>query len=384
MPNLRNTVIVVLCVAILLGTLTSEAFAQTQWERYEGNPVLDTGDESWESFSVFGTAVLFDKNDPDPAHRYKMWYSGSNGSPYYSSTQYRIGYATSKDGMSWEKHPANPVLDIGPGSWDGVRVSCPTVILDTTDPNPARRYKMWYHGYNGSRWRIGYATSPDGIVWTKHSANPVLTGTGGAWESAHTFSPTVILDNTDPDRKYKMWYSGDSGYNGNNKIGYATSPDGIIWSKHPANPVIDIGPSGAWDHVYAHVPHVIFDGTEYKMWYCGVADHNPSYTRIGYAASPDGIVWIKHPGNPILDVGPGGAWDGADVSEPSVIFDGIGYRMWYTGSRRPDSGIGHAISSSTNGTGVAISVETMHIVSKDESFLLNQRGECKRSGRVPV
>jgi hypothetical protein len=105
-----------------------------------------------------------------------------------------------------------------------------------------------------------------------------------------------------------MWYSGDSGSNGNNRIGYATSPDGIVWTKHPANPVLDLGPSGAWDDNYAHVPAVLFDGKEYEMWYCGTADNDPS-TRIGYA-----------------------------------------------------------ISSSTNGTSAEISVETMHTVSKDDSF----------------
>jgi hypothetical protein len=306
MLNHKKTIIVGLCVAILLGTLTSKALAQTEWEKYAGNPILDIGASGdWDGVSVFGSSVLFDGDDPDPAHRYKMWYSGSN-----SSRHYRIGYATSPDGIAWERHPANPVLDTGPRSWDGARVSCPTVILDTTDPDPARRYKMWYHGYNGSRWRIGYATSADGIVWHKHSANPVITGSGGAWESSHTFSPAVILDSTDPDpnHRYKMWYSGDSGSNGNNRIGYATSPDGIVWTKHPANPVLDLGPSGAWDDNYAHVPAVLFDGKEYEMWYCGTADNDPS-TRIGYA-----------------------------------------------------------ISSSTNGTSAEISVETMHTVSKDDSF----------------
>jgi len=330
-----------LCLAIIIGALTSEAFAQSEWERYEGNPMLDKGPNGeWDGFSVYGPSVLFDKNDPDPAHRYKMWYSGSDDGFLPSK---RIGYATSSDGILWEKHPANPVLNMGPRSWDDARVGCPTVILDTTDPDPARRYKMWYHGYDGLHWRIGYATSPDGIVWAKHSANPVINlGSGGAWDDFHVFSPTVILDSTDPGHRYKMWYSGDDGYNGKNRIGYATSPDGIVWIKHPGNPVLDLGPSGAWDSAYAQDAAVLFNGEEYEMWYCGTTEHGPGNNRIGYATSPDGIVWIKHPGNPVLDLGPGGAWDDLHVFEPSILLDGTDYRMWYSGYDGSHYRIGYA------------------------------------------
>ena len=43
-------------------------------------------------------------------------------------------------------------------------------------------YKMWYTGYNGApsniegkaEYAIGYATSPDGVNWTKHEGNPIF------------------------------------------------------------------------------------------------------------------------------------------------------------------------------------------------------------------
>lgn len=72
MLNHKKTIIVGLCVAILLGTLTSKAFAQTEWEKYAGNPILDIGASGdWDGVSVFGSSVLFDGDDPDPAHRTK-------------------------------------------------------------------------------------------------------------------------------------------------------------------------------------------------------------------------------------------------------------------------------------------------------------------------
>ncbi len=50
-------------------------------------------------------------------------------------------------------------------------------------------------------------------------------------------------------------------------IGYATSPDGILWEKHPDNPVLDIGAAGEWDDQRIVSPAVLLDGTTYKMWY---------------------------------------------------------------------------------------------------------------------
>ena len=74
-----------------------------------------------------------------------------------------------------------------------------------------------------------------------------------------------------------MWYSGHDG--SHIRIGYATSSDGINWTKHGI--VLDLGASGEWDDYYVSCPCVIKDddGT-YKMWYSG---HDGSHIRIGYA-----------------------------------------------------------------------------------------------------
>jgi hypothetical protein len=61
------------------------------------------------------------------------------------------------------------------------------------------------------------------------------------------------------------------------------------------------------------------------MWYHGSIDGN-SPREIGHATSPDGLTWTKHPGNPILQAGPG-SWDGTDTWFPRVIKDGN--RSWF-------------------------------------------------------
>ena len=73
------------------------------------------------------------------------------------------------------------------------------------------------------------------------------------------------------------------------------------WVKYDGNPVLSPGAPGSWDNYGVFWPTVIFDGTQYQMWYSGRTDG--SVGHIGYATSPDGLTWMKHP-NPVLETGP--------------------------------------------------------------------------------
>ena len=57
-------------------------------------------------------------------------------------------------------------------------------------------YKMWYRGCNEGyeNCAIGYATSPDGVNWTKPRGNPVLTGDPGEWDEGFLAYPAVIVN----------------------------------------------------------------------------------------------------------------------------------------------------------------------------------------------
>ncbi len=214
------------------------------------NPVLNLGAvNSWDDAHLYGVSVMQDEGI------YKMWYSGSDG------VYFRIGYATSPDGTTWTRHASNPVIDLGiNGTWDDYHVAYPHVIKDNGV------YKMWYSGYNSTNWRIGYATSSDGINWTKYVSNPVVNlGSGGTWDDMHLVSARVLKEN---GNTYKMWYSGNAGTR--YRIGYAISTNGISWAKSGFNPVVNIGSSNAWDDDQVYLPMVMRedDGT-YKMWYTG-------------------------------------------------------------------------------------------------------------------
>ncbi len=283
-----------------------------RWVKHSGNPVLDVGPAgSWDAAAVGLPSVLAVDGG------YMMWYSGGGA----ASERLRIGLATSSDGLGWQKSPNGPVLAAGPaGSWDSGVVTAPAVLYHDG------LYRMWYRGtddpvtYLGAA--IGYATSPDGLRWTKSAANPVLTaGAAGAWDGEMLWSASVIAE----AGGYKMWYSARNA--GRWRIGYATSPDGSAWTKAGA-PVLDLGPAGAWDDATVYYPSVVRSDGAYRMWYTGF---DGSRYRIGAATSSDGVAWTRDPVVPVITPGAPGSWDGQATLAASVVAQADSFRMWFTG-----------------------------------------------------
>jgi predicted GH43/DUF377 family glycosyl hydrolase len=328
---------------VLLPWMVNGVSAQANWEKYPGNPVLDIGPPgAWDGEWVFEPGVIIDGST------YKMWYSG-----WDFTTGLRIGYATSSDGITWTRLP-DPVLEGEPNTW-AEHVVGASVIDDGTI------YHMWFRGDSASTIRIGYATSPDGLLWTKHP-DPVLDiGSPGSWDSLMVLEPTVIFENA----TFHMWYMGWDGGDAP-RIGYATSPDGINWTKYndpstvnppyaESDPVMTPGDPGSWDAAAVGSPAVIYDGSTYHMWYAGGDTLQPGFpwalpSKIGYASSLDGITWIKY-NNPVLEPGTGGAWDGT-VGGLDVLYDNNIYHMWYSGGSWDGAfryRIGYAIDSSAVG-----------------------------------
>ncbi len=165
--------------------------------------------------------------------------------------------------------------------------------------------------------------------WEK-SDNPVLDkGPSEAWDDQFIGNGSVIYDSS--TSTFKMWYHGGDG-DWSGSIGYATSPNGINWRKYESNPVLDVGLSGAWDDYFIGTSSVIVIDSIYHMWYAGVSDPSISQIQIGYAISSDGIIWQKDENNPVLEVGPADSWEETWVYFPYVIYDGLAFHMWYTGT----------------------------------------------------
>jgi predicted GH43/DUF377 family glycosyl hydrolase len=269
------------------------------------NVITPGGPGSWDQWCYYPSVV-------QAGGLYRMWYTGWDGQ------QTRIGTATSVDGAIWQKL-GGPLLE----------GYSPTVIRD------GDVYKMWY----GSNNQLYFADSLDGVTWTARGS--VLSqGTPGAWDATDASWATVVKDGA----TYRMWYGGQNG-GGVYQIGYATSADGLAWTKYDVGSnsiasddvVLDVGSGDAWDSAAVNDPTVVRIGALWHMWYHG--ESSSDTLRIGHATSADGVNWTKYDqladGDPsndyVLDVGDAGAWDQSHVWSPSVLLDGDQLKMWYTG-----------------------------------------------------
>ncbi|MGH2568335.1 MAG: hypothetical protein ACRDGA_08350, partial [Bacteroidota bacterium] len=318
MKSLMSFIVVILFLA------AAPASSQTQWFKYEGNPVLDVGPSgTWDRQHVGINRVIRFQDT------LKMWYSGSD------NTYFRMGYATSTDdGITWTKHP-NPVLDKDPGSWESYWVYVAYVVhSDST-------YRMWYTGYNQSNWCVGYAHSPDGIAWTKR-ADPVVAIGPATWDAIGVEYPSIV--GPDSLGGFRMWYQGVPSTN-RAQIGYATATNETTWTKVDyINPVLLLGNSGAWEDNRVETPRVLYNGRFYEMWYGGTRTNNAFFSQIGYATSPDGLVWTKSLDNPVVQPGPTGTWDRSGVLPGDILLEGNIYSMWYDGYDGSRLRSGYAVS----------------------------------------
>jgi predicted GH43/DUF377 family glycosyl hydrolase len=277
------------------------ATAQTEWVEHPDNPVIGPGEPgAWDGQGHSAGTVLSD------GERYHMWMAGRN-----EDGNNAIGHATSNDGVVWEMDPANPVLSRGAdGEWDDDFLFAPVVLYDGT------QFRMWYGGGDGSVQQVGYATSPDGTTWTKYAGNPVMgVAPSGSEDDWIVRAGSVLLE----DVTYRMWFFGASNSTNTFHIGYAESPDGLQWTKHSAPALEPDVIPGSWEENVVANPFVAFDGERYHMWYPAGLDRQPPNGRvyIGYAFSHDGIEWTKHRFNPVIQTADNYAFMAAAVHDES-------------------------------------------------------------------
>jgi predicted GH43/DUF377 family glycosyl hydrolase len=161
------------------------------WARQSQHPVLEPA-TAWEGVAVMCPHVIWDST----SYIWRMWYSG--GQQYEPNA---IGYATSKDGLHWEKYAENPVLSPDARiEWEKDRVTAAQVIY----------WKGWYYAfYIGFRdidhAQIGLARSKDGITgWVRHAGNPIVRPTPGGWDADACYKPFAVYS----DGSWRLWYNG--------------------------------------------------------------------------------------------------------------------------------------------------------------------------------
>ena len=188
-------------------------------------------------------------------------------------------------------------------------------------------YHMWFTGQAKGGSRIGCAMSSDGKTWKRMTGNPVLSPEAPR-EKVAVMCPHVIWD--DAARRFRMWYSGGE-QNEPNAIGYATSPDGVTWTKLPSNPIFVADPKSDWEQHKVTACQVLRHGDWHVMFYIGF--RTESVAQIGIARSRDGITgWQRLTSNPIIRPTPG-AWDASACYKPFAIFESNRWLLWYNGRK---------------------------------------------------
>jgi predicted GH43/DUF377 family glycosyl hydrolase len=231
-----------------------------------------------------------DLNRPVVVHRdgiYHMWYTGQTWSSNHTKGGHEdghsmIGYATSENGHNWIRQSARPTLK-PELPWEGVALMCPHVLWD----KQLNLWRMWYSG--GEQYEpnaIGHATSSDGLLWVKDSANPILKPDAHyAWESQRVAGAQVLQW----DNWFYAFYIGYRDID-HAQVGLARSRDGIHgWERYPANPIVRATGSG-FDADACYKPYALFKNGKWMLWYNGRSGH---LEQIGLVTRAERDLWAR-------------------------------------------------------------------------------------------
>jgi hypothetical protein len=103
-----------------------------------------------------------------------MWYMGAGSADLFVGGKGAAGayYATSPDGVTWDKPPVGTVQARAGGPHNRVAdVLHPSVFHDPDDREAARRYKLV--GYDPDRGYVALI-SPDGLNWARQGDKPIV------------------------------------------------------------------------------------------------------------------------------------------------------------------------------------------------------------------
>jgi predicted GH43/DUF377 family glycosyl hydrolase len=271
--------------------------AQPLWVPYPGNPVF--------AGNVSEPAVVFDS----ARQTYMMWFVQVGGG---------IWEASSTNGLTWAPAESIAVQQGQAGTYDHIIYTVEVVRF-------GNGYFMYYTASStGDTVTIELATSTDGVHWQKHPGSPALTpGPAGTWEFPRVLGPKITVVN---DTLY-MIYGGYLFVN--QKLGLATSTDGITWVKNPGNPVLQPGGPTSPDAGYVGAAGLAYsNGTFYLIYRATDASGADSYSL---AMSSDAAHWQKYAGNPVYPAHRTG-WDSFGIGGGSLLWANGGFRFWYCGT----------------------------------------------------
>lgn len=233
------------------------------------------------------------------------------------------------------------------------------VNVPSIAPSASKTIYLYYGNRRASVGSNGDATFPifddfdqfNSSGWQSYGGNPIITP-ALSWENTFTRDPFVMPPQSQGDT-WKMWYWGD-----NANLGYATSTDGLAWTK-----VQQLNVSGAR-------PSVVLQGGTYYLF---INDATFTKIQVCTASNPQG------PFSAPADVLTANvSWEASTLNVPSVIYDtdDSTWKMWYSGGvyTPPGAGyteplkIGYATSSSPTSGWAKSSLNPIMVPAADTSW----------------
>lgn len=204
-----------------------------------------------------------------------------------------LGYASSSDGLDWTRYNDNPVYSL---NW----------VEDMFVIKEGNTYYMFAEGRDDIAHLL---TSTDRIHWTEQGNLDIRRANGEPIDKGAYGTPTVWKEN---GTWYLFYERGDLG------VWLATSRDMKQWTNVQDDPVLKMGPEG-YDKYAVAVNQVIkYKGLYYACYHASAyKDWREWSTCI--AVSEDLIHWKKYKNNPIV---------GNNASSGILVNDGKRYRLY--------------------------------------------------------
>lgn len=268
----------------------------------------------------------------------------------------------SSDGKNWTLDPATAVLSHTESGWSSKAVETPAVVWFNS------QYHLFYTGYDtnvSTQFRIGHATSPDGIAWTADANYLLEPGSlrGGSVTDFDynivgepgpvVFNNTLFLYFTTMGYHTDIDDSDDTPGSQIESIGVITSTDAINWTQPQMafrpDPSDDLYPrhqAGTNEYLGYSTPHAaVIEGR--VVVFFDVINENPSWRQVelNFSYSEDGLTnWTRSPAG-IFDINDF-SWADEEVRSPAVFLDGTILHFWFAGHSLVPApftlGIGHA------------------------------------------
>ncbi len=242
------------------------------FEPYNNNPVFSgTGSGTWDAKIRERGYILHEDGI------FKMWYSGYEGGS--EDTKY-LGYATSADGIHWERYSDKPVFD---SKW-------------TEDVFVIKEKDIYYLFAEGENDIAHLLTSSDGIHWNEEGDLTIITTRGDTIAGPYG-TPVVWIENG----QWLLFYERND-----DAIWLAKSEDKLTWTNVQDEPVLKPGP-GEYDFGAVAANQIVKYKERYYMYYhgnsipLGVKTEKKSIWTSNVAVSEDLIHWEKYPGNPMVE-----------------------------------------------------------------------------------